>query len=163
MRTMLLGLLTALWIVAVCGRLVYLTVIARDSLRERGELQHQHTLKLDPNRGTIRDRNGRELARSVEVESIYAVPTAYSGEGLGNAARRLASCLELSEKGIAARLEGGQTLRLARAQGETGRGRLCSRTPARGGRLRSREPAVLSEAFPSPLRFSATSAWTTRA
>ncbi len=106
MRTMVLGLLTALWIVAVCGRLVYLTVIARDPLRERGELQHQHTLKLDPNRGTIRDRNGRELARSVEVESVYAVPTAYSGDRLSDAARQLASCLKLSEKRIAARLEG---------------------------------------------------------
>ena len=105
-RTMLIGLGTALWIVAVCGRLVYLTVIAKDSLRERGELQHQHTLKLDPNRGTIRDRNGRELARSVEVESVYAVPRTYSGDRLSAAARRLASCLELSEERIATRLEG---------------------------------------------------------
>lgn len=105
-RTTLIGLLTALWIVAVCGRLVYLTVVARDSLRERGELQHQHTLKVDPNRGTIRDRHGRELARSVEVESIYGVPSAFDGEHLRDAARRLASCLELSDKRIASRLEG---------------------------------------------------------
>jgi cell division protein FtsI (penicillin-binding protein 3) len=71
--------------------LVYLQVVARPSLQERAELQHQHTLKIDPTRGTIYDRMGRELAVSVEVESVYASPvTLEDPEASGQA---LVSCL----------------------------------------------------------------------
>ena len=70
MRLVVLGLVTSLSVLAVAGRLFYLTVSMRATLQERAELQQQHTLKLDPRRGTIRDRNGRELATSVEVESV---------------------------------------------------------------------------------------------
>ena len=67
MRLLFLGFTTSLWVLAVGGRLFYLTVSMRDTLQEQAELQHQHTLKLDAQRGTIRDRHGRQLATSVEV------------------------------------------------------------------------------------------------
>lgn len=109
LRLVLLALLTSLWVLAIGGRLFYLTVSMRDTLQERAELQHQHTLKLDPRRGTIQDRNGRELATSVEVESVYAVPKAFSGPHIDEASERLASCLSLSRANIASRLAGGKS------------------------------------------------------
>ena len=104
MRLLFLALMTSLWVLVVSGRLFYLTVSMRDTLQERAELQQQHTLKLDPRRGTIRDRNGHELATSVEVESVYAVPKAFSGASIEQAAMMLASCLSLPRDKIAARL-----------------------------------------------------------
>ncbi|GMR22459.1 MAG: penicillin-binding protein [Acidobacteriota bacterium] len=109
MRLLFLGLLTSMWVLAVGGRLFYLTVSMRDTLQERAELQHQHTLKLDPRRGTIRDRNGYELATSVEVESVFAVPKALSGARLEQTATALASCLSLPRDKIAARLAGDKS------------------------------------------------------
>ena len=59
LRLGVLGALGVLWAFVLGGRLFYLTVTMRDTLQERAALQHQHTLKLDPQRGTVRDRNGR--------------------------------------------------------------------------------------------------------
>ena len=109
MRLLVLGLLTSLWVLAVVGKLFYLTVLMRDTLQERAELQQQHTLKLDPRRGTIHDRNGHELATSVEVESGYAVPKAFLGARLEAAATALATCLSLPRDKIAARLAGDKS------------------------------------------------------
>ena len=108
MRLVVLGLLTSLWVLAIGGRLFHLTVVMRGALQERAELQQQHTLKLDPRRGTIRDRNGQELATSVEVESVYAVPKAFSDESAAEASTKLASCISLPRARIAERLAGGK-------------------------------------------------------
>jgi cell division protein FtsI (penicillin-binding protein 3) len=81
----------SLWVLAIVGRLVYLQTAARPSLQERAELQHQQSMKVDPIRGTIFDRNGRALAVSAEVESVYAVPA--NIEDAEKVARSLASCL----------------------------------------------------------------------
>jgi cell division protein FtsI (penicillin-binding protein 3) len=74
LRLALFGMGGSLWIALLFVRLVHLQVVERDSLRERAEQQHQNTMSLDPTRGTIFDRHGRELAVSVEVESVCAVP-----------------------------------------------------------------------------------------
>ncbi len=91
LRLALFGLVSSLWVGALAARLVYLQTVARPSLQDRAELQQQHTLKLDAIRGTIFDRNERELAVSIEVESVYAVPP--SIEDKEKVARELASCL----------------------------------------------------------------------
>lgn len=102
LRVVLFGLASSLWIAAIAGRLVYLQVLARDSLQERAELQQQQTLSVDPMRGTIYDRNGRELAVSVELESVYAVPPAI--EKPEEVAAALAHCLDDRPDRIAERL-----------------------------------------------------------
>ena len=109
MRLLSLALFMSFAVVAVSGRLFYLMVTMRETLRERGELQHQHTLKLDPRRGTIRDRHGRPLATSVEVESVYAVPKSFSKKRALAAAKKLATCLDMPESKIAARLTGDKS------------------------------------------------------
>ncbi|MFQ5791520.1 MAG: peptidoglycan D,D-transpeptidase FtsI family protein, partial [Acidobacteriota bacterium] len=102
LRLVLFGLASSLWVSALVARLVYLQVVARASLQERAELQQQHTLKLDPIRGAIFDRQGRELAVSVDVESVYAVPMAIKDPEA--TARALASCLGGQPTQLAARL-----------------------------------------------------------
>jgi cell division protein FtsI (penicillin-binding protein 3) len=70
---LVLGLM-ALGFAAVGVRLVYLQVIVRGDLTRRAERQHEQQVRLEAKRGTIYDRRGRELAVSVEVESVYGVP-----------------------------------------------------------------------------------------
>ena len=101
-RVTLLALLSTLWVSGLVGRLAYLQIYARHSLQERAEIQQQHTMKIDPTRGTIYDRNVRLLAVSVDVESVYAVPRAI--EDPGATANRLGSCLSLDIGELSARL-----------------------------------------------------------
>ena len=109
LRLLFLGLLTSMCVMAVGGRLFYLMVTMRETLQERAVLQHQHTLKLDAQRGTIRDRHGRQLATSVEVESVYAVPKAFDGALVAEASLKLSTCLSLPESRISARLTGDRS------------------------------------------------------
>ena len=104
LRLLLVGLLAVLWILAIGARLLYLQVVARDSLRARAELQQQHTLGVDSTRGTIYDRHGRELAISAEVQSVYAVPTRFNERKAIAAAKKLSRCFDLREKTIMDRL-----------------------------------------------------------
>ncbi len=63
------------WFVAIESRLVYLQVIRHEHLVERAERQQSRSITAHPQRGEIRDREGRVLAYSVDSDSIYAVPT----------------------------------------------------------------------------------------
>src|SRR5512142_2038650 len=67
--------LMVLGFAAVGLRLIYLQVIERGDLTRIAERQQERTVRLDAKRGTIYDRMGRELAVSLDVESIYGVPT----------------------------------------------------------------------------------------
>jgi cell division protein FtsI (penicillin-binding protein 3) len=67
-----------------------------------GERQHKAVLTLAPERGAILDRNGRELALSVDAPSVYAVPSAVDEPA--RSARRLARALGRDPARIAARL-----------------------------------------------------------
>ncbi len=59
----------------VALRLVYLQVYKRAELAVRAERQQERLVKLQPVRGTIYDRTGRELAVSLDVDSVYGVPS----------------------------------------------------------------------------------------
>ena len=59
----------------VALRLVHLQVLERSALALRAERQQERMVKLEPKRGTIYDRMGRELAVSVEMDSVYGVPS----------------------------------------------------------------------------------------
>jgi cell division protein FtsI (penicillin-binding protein 3) len=64
-----------LWIGAIGLRLVDLQVLRYGDFTQRAQRQQQRTIEVAPRRGIIYDRNGRELAMSVMVDSIFAVPT----------------------------------------------------------------------------------------
>jgi cell division protein FtsI (penicillin-binding protein 3) len=74
LRIMLLALSVCLWGVVVFIRLVQLQVLEGGSYARQAARQSERTINLDSRRGAILDRNGHDLALSVDAESIYAVP-----------------------------------------------------------------------------------------
>ncbi len=105
-RLLVLGLSTSLAVAAVALRLSYLTIVAKEEYESRGLVQYQQRLKLDARRGTIHDRNGRALAESVEVDSLYAVPSAFTPERAQEAAGAIARCLGIPRRRVLSRLQG---------------------------------------------------------
>ncbi|MGE5586382.1 MAG: stage V sporulation protein D [Bacillota bacterium] len=59
---------------ALAMRLFWLQIAQGDRFRKLALDQRLYPVPVDARRGTIRDRNGRELAVSVSADSIYAVP-----------------------------------------------------------------------------------------
>lgn len=86
----------------VAGRLFYLQVFRAGDLSERAERQQQRIVKLEPKRGTIFDRKGRELAVSLDVDSVYGVPALV--EDPAQLAKRLAIILQEDPASIRKRL-----------------------------------------------------------
>lgn len=58
----------------VSRRAFELAVVEGPALREMAEEQHLRDIQLAPKRGSIVDRNGAELAVSVDVDSVWANP-----------------------------------------------------------------------------------------
>jgi cell division protein FtsI (penicillin-binding protein 3) len=77
------------WVAAIGGRLVWLQVVQHSVWVDRAERQQQRTFAVAPRRGVLYDRNLRELAMTVSVDSVYAVPSEL-GENRGEAAQLLA-------------------------------------------------------------------------
>jgi cell division protein FtsI (penicillin-binding protein 3) len=73
-RIVLLGTLLLAGAGAVLYRAFDLQVRQGPALREMAEEQYLKDIHLAPKRGTIFDRNGAELAISVEMDSVYANP-----------------------------------------------------------------------------------------
>ncbi len=73
-RLYFVGGVIAVWAVLVAGRLVQLQVYQAEALREFADKQQQRIIETTPRRGRIVDRNGNELASSIEVQSVYVSP-----------------------------------------------------------------------------------------
>jgi cell division protein FtsI (penicillin-binding protein 3) len=63
------------WACAIATRLFWLQIVRHQEYVERAEKQQQRTFEVAPRRGILYDRNMHELAMTVQVDSIYAVPT----------------------------------------------------------------------------------------
>lgn len=68
------GLAAAFWFLLVAARLVEIQIVRHQEFVHRAERQQQRVIKLAPPRGTIFDRQGREIAVSIDVESVFADP-----------------------------------------------------------------------------------------
>jgi cell division protein FtsI (penicillin-binding protein 3) len=97
LRLMLVALTASLWALGIGVRLVELQVLGRASFARQAARQSERTINLDPRRGPILDRNGRQLAVSVDAESLYAVPQ--DVDDAPRTATALARALELDAAG----------------------------------------------------------------
>jgi len=93
-RILLMAAVVSAWMLTVGGRLMYLQVVKHDVWQAMAERQQQRTIRITPIRGTIYDSAGRELAKSVEAPSIFAVPAEV--EDVEKTAAELARVLSLN-------------------------------------------------------------------
>ncbi|MGB7986005.1 MAG: penicillin-binding protein 2, partial [Terracidiphilus sp.] len=101
------------WAVLIASRLFWLQVVRHGEYVERALRQQQRTFEVSPRRGVLYDRNQRGLAMTVQVDSIFAVPTEIADRQA--AAHLLAPIVhtdpddaQSSEEQIAARLQAGR-------------------------------------------------------
>jgi cell division protein FtsI/penicillin-binding protein 2 len=62
------------WMLLIGARLVQLQISQHDDLTARARNQQLSAVETSPTRGQLLDRQGRELARSIETESFFADP-----------------------------------------------------------------------------------------
>ncbi len=92
-RFMLIVAFFTAWMLGISARLVHLQVTQHDWLREKAADQRQDVKKSKLLRGTIFDRDGRPLAMSIRVKSLYADPTEI--EDVDKTCKYLAKTLKL--------------------------------------------------------------------
>ena len=63
------------WVAVIGGRLVWLQVIRHSEWVEKAERQQHSTVTVAPQRGILYDRNLRELAMTVKMDSVYVDPS----------------------------------------------------------------------------------------
>lgn len=91
LRIGLIGVCFVAGFVLVAVRAFQLQVVHREDWQKRAERQYQKVIPLTPQRGAIYDRNGQELALSLEVDSIFVEPQRVSDPA--GSARALAAAL----------------------------------------------------------------------
>ncbi|TRZ91451.1 penicillin-binding protein 2 [bacterium] len=98
-RAVALAMVLAVWFVAAFGRLVHLQILNHGRLKAEVLEQSQTDMEVLPKRGTIYDRNGKILARSLPAPSVFFSPLkSESATGQMEQIARLKSLLGLSEK-----------------------------------------------------------------
>lgn len=104
-RVALLSLGVLLAAGTIVARLYQLQIARSAELRERALRQHQTSVEIDGGRGAVLDREGRELAVSVETMSLYAHPQRFPDENAKrDLARDLAPVLGVSAASLRERL-----------------------------------------------------------
>lgn len=103
-RVLFIVCVLLVWMVCIAGRLVYLQTIRHEEMRNEARAQQLHR---DSNlnssvRGRLLDREGHELALSIETDSCFAVP--YEIENIDETSSRLASLVGIEATELARRL-----------------------------------------------------------
>jgi len=80
-------------LISIAIRGYQLQILKQSELVRRAEIQRKHLVKLWPTRGVIYDRKRRELAGSVEVDSVFAHP--WQVEDIQKTAESLSRVLNL--------------------------------------------------------------------
>jgi cell division protein FtsI (penicillin-binding protein 3) len=85
----------------ISARLVYLQFSQYDSLANRARQQQQNAIETSPLRGELLDRQGRELARSVQTVSLFLDPDGLDAATLDHSAQQVAKILKVKESDLA--------------------------------------------------------------
>jgi cell division protein FtsI (penicillin-binding protein 3) len=106
------------WSAVIEARLVYLQVYRYADLTARADRQQSRTIPSPAKRGEILDRSGRILARSVDADTIYAVPTELGDpdEAAATLCRALGDCQSDDRRALAERIRKGRHFAYVRRQ-----------------------------------------------
>lgn len=74
LRLLVIFGLAVVWMAVVLARVSYLQLFRYREYLERANNQQERIIEISPMRGVIYDRNGRELAMSIPVDSCFADP-----------------------------------------------------------------------------------------
>ena len=102
-RLLLVAVLATLWLGAALVRLGYLQLYRYGDYLARAQRQQQRIVEVSPRRGVLYDRNLRELAMSVQVDSCFAVPSEISDPSM--VARLLSRVLGVEPEEIETKLK----------------------------------------------------------
>jgi cell division protein FtsI (penicillin-binding protein 3) len=112
-RFWLICLFFLIWALAIAGRLFWLQVARYQEFADRARNQQQERITVAPQRGVLYDRNLRELAMTVQMDSVCADPSLIKDKA--TMAHLLATVVHIdpddaqtSEEQIAARLNTGK-------------------------------------------------------
>jgi len=101
-RVLYVAIALVLWMFVVGGRLVQLQLGQHQQLSARARNQQLGAIDTSPTRGQVLDRQGRELARSLDTESFFADPREV--DNVNDTARRVAGITGQSKDDLAAKL-----------------------------------------------------------
>jgi cell division protein FtsI (penicillin-binding protein 3) len=100
-RALYVAAFIGFWMFLISVRLVYLQFSQYDSLADRARQQQQNAIETSPQRGELLDRQGRELARSVQTVSLFLDPEGLDAKTLDQSAQQVAKILNLKESDLA--------------------------------------------------------------
>ncbi|HEY6120403.1 MAG TPA: penicillin-binding protein [Pyrinomonadaceae bacterium] len=105
-RALVVAALIVFWMLGISARLVYLQVSRHERLAERARQQQQDAVDTMPQRGSLLDRQGRELARSVDTISFYVAPDEVGDKAsLDCLVEALSNSLALNRKTLANQIQ----------------------------------------------------------
>jgi cell division protein FtsI (penicillin-binding protein 3) len=102
-RIFILSSFFLIWSLLLVSRFVHLQIFQYTDLSAKAERQQSRSFEISPQRGTIYDRRGRELAVSVNVDSVFAISSEIADKR--QAADRLAQALGLKRQTILTKLK----------------------------------------------------------
>jgi cell division protein FtsI (penicillin-binding protein 3) len=105
-RSRFLVALVGLAFAGLIVRAAYVQIIGTEFYQDQGEKRFGHVLEVPASRGRIVDRNGRVLATSVSVPSVWAIPKDFSADVQQR--RALARLVGLKPAELDQRLDGGR-------------------------------------------------------
>lgn len=105
-RAMFVALGLVAWMVIVGARLAQLQISQHDELSARAKSQQLGAIETSPTRGLLLDRQGRELARSVDTESFYADPREI--KNVSETARKISSVTGQNKDDLIAKISTAQ-------------------------------------------------------
>ena len=117
-RVVVATALLGLWVVGIEGRLVQLQVFRHADLMARAVRQQSRTLPTPAKRGDILDRRGHLLATTVDVDSIYAVPSEINNdeEAVAKLCNALGDCSVREREALSDRLKNQRNFAYVRRQ-----------------------------------------------
>jgi len=107
-RALFVAAFIGFWMLVVCARLVYLQFSQYENLANRARQQQQNSIDTAPQRGELLDRQGRQLARSVQTVSLFLDPGGLDAGELDCTAQQLSQSLGMKYKDLFAEFREAQ-------------------------------------------------------